>query len=88
MQHMYPGEKNYDFHTVRLTRMSKGRIDCVQSFCVCARNGSTGEDEFIHHPPMILSVHQKFQYLIDQQYARWVKSDMHAVSGCDSNNSN
>ena len=47
MQHMYPGEKNYDFHTVRLTRMSKGRIDCVQSFCVRARNGSTGEDELI-----------------------------------------
>lgn len=27
--------------------MSKGRIDCVQSFCVRARNGSTGEDELI-----------------------------------------
>ena len=27
--------------------MSKGRIDCVQSFCVRARNGSRGEDELI-----------------------------------------
>lgn len=27
--------------------MSKGRIDCLQSFCVRARNGSTGEDELI-----------------------------------------
>lgn len=56
MQHMYPGEKNYDFHTVRLTRMTKGRIDCVQSFCVRARNGSTGEDELIDsfaHFPII-----------------------------------
>lgn len=51
--------------------MSKGRIDCVQSFCVRARSGSTGEDELInnsfsHYPLMILSMHQKFQCLIDQ----------------------
>jgi len=47
MQHTYPDGKNYDFHTVRLTRMRKGRIDCVQSFYVRARSGSTGEDELI-----------------------------------------
>lgn len=33
--------------------MSKGRIDCVQSFCVRARNGSTGEDELIEDFPII-----------------------------------
>lgn len=36
--------------------MSKVRIDCVQSFCVRARNGSRGEDELIDsfaHFPII-----------------------------------